>query len=92
MTSHSPLVMVAAGVLVFMLAALSDFLETRYVSAVNAHDARRAARCSVGMWLAGVIWLGAVLEVGWWVVLPEGAGLYVGTLVAMRGQSRDCQS
>lgn len=77
--------MVAAGVLTFVLAAVSDFLETRYVSAVGAHDARGAARCSVAMWLAGVIGIAAWLSVGWWVLIPEGVGLYVGTRLAMRG-------
>lgn len=84
MTWHNPLVSIAAGVLVFGLAALSDYVEALYVKAVNAGEAHRAAACSEMMWLAGVIWLGALLEVGWWVVLPEGAGLYVGTLLAMR--------
>lgn len=75
---------IALAVLVFVLAAVSDFLETRYVQAVQDRSARVAARCSVAMWAVGVIGLVAVLEVGWWLLIPEGAGLYVGTMRAMR--------
>lgn len=86
---------VALAVLVFMLAAISDFLETRYVQAVHSwNDSRhvgqavrareQAARCSVAMWFVGVIGLIAVVEAGWWLLIPEGAGLYVGTMRAMR--------
>lgn len=80
----NPILNVAVAVLVFTLAAVSDFLETRYVQAVNARRAEQAARCSVAMWAVGVIGLVAVLEVGWWLLIPEGAGLYVGTMRAMR--------
>ena len=72
------------AVMVFALAAVSDFLETRYVQAVNARRAEQAARCSVAMWAVGVIGLVAVLQVGWWLLIPEGAGLYAGTIRAMR--------
>lgn len=83
------------AVLAFVLAASSDWLETRYVRAVRAWedgaDARtkytareRAARSSVAMWLVGVVALVTVVEVGWWVLAPEGLGLYVGTKLAMR--------
>lgn len=80
----NPIINVAVAVLVFTLAAVSDFLETRYVQAVNARRAESAARCSVAMWAVGVIGLVAVLQVGWWLLIPEGAGLYVGTMRAMR--------
>lgn len=74
----------ALAVLVFMLAAVSDFLETRYVQAVNARRPECAARCSVAMWAVGVVGLVAVLQVGWWLLVPEGLGLYFGTMRAMR--------
>ncbi len=87
---------VVFSVLAFVLAASSDWLETRYVRAVHAWEAaprdapektgarERAARTSVAMWLVSVIALVTVVEVGWWVLLPEGVGLYVGTKLAMR--------
>lgn len=91
-----PLLIVLFSALAFVLAASSDWLETRYVRAVRAweeapHGApekmrarERAARSSVAMWLVSVIALVTVVEVGWWVLIPEGAGLYVGTRLAMR--------
>jgi len=82
---------VVFSVLAFVLAASSDWLETQYVRAVreweesHAATAReRAARSSVMMWLVGVVALVTVVEIGWWVLLPEGAGLYVGTKLALR--------
>lgn len=85
---------VAVAVAVFLLAAASDYLETRYVRAVRAweearHDGelrsarRRAAHSSIGMWLVGCVGLIAVIEVGWFVLPFEAAGLYVGTLLAL---------
>lgn len=83
------------SVLTFALAACSDWLETKYNRAVIAWEraaasvdrmrAREtAARSSVAMWLVSVIALVTVVEVGWWVLAPEGLGLYVGTKLAMR--------
>jgi hypothetical protein len=90
----NPILAVAFSALAFVLAASSDWLETKYVRAVREwEDAEgasrirareRAARSSVAMWLVSVIALVTVVEVGWWVLLPEGAGLYVGTKLAMR--------
>lgn len=87
----NPIAIVSFSVLAFILAASSDWLETRYVRAVrewedtHASTAReRAARSSVAMWLVGVVALVTVVEVGWWVLVPEGAGLYVGTRLALR--------
>lgn len=76
--------------LAFGLAASSDWLETRYVRAVRAWEdgdesaRERAARASVAMWLVGCVALVTVVQVGWWLLIPEGLGLYVGTRVAMR--------
>ena len=89
------------AVLAFGLAFASDYLETRYVRAVHAWEAarcgdadaerarHRAAHSSIGMWIVGCVGLIAVVEVGWWVLLPEGAGLYAGTLVSMRRRASD---
>lgn len=94
----TPAAIVFFCVLAFTLAASGDWLETRYVRAVHAwEDAKRhtnagalvsaretAARTSVAMWLVSVVAFVTVVEVGWWVLAPEGLGLYVGTKLAMR--------
>lgn len=90
----NPILVAALCVMAFLLAASSDWLETRYNRAVIAWEkgdamareqAREiAARSSVAMWLVGVVALVTVVEVGWWVLAPEGLGLYVGTKLAMR--------
>lgn len=88
----SPTLIVAFSALAFVLAASSDWLETRYVRAVRAWEdgdtaAREtAARSSVAMWVVSVVALVTVVEVGWWVLIPEGAGLYFGTKLAMRAR------
>lgn len=84
------LIVIAVALLAFALAASSDWLETRYVRAVRAWEdgddaARtRAANASVAMWLVGVVALVTVVELGWWVLIPEGIGLRVGTMIALR--------
>lgn len=70
-------------IVVFALAAASDYLETRYVLAVGAGASEAAARASVLMWVVGAIGLAACVEFGWWLLAPEGLGLYVGTRIAM---------
>lgn len=86
----NPVIVVLVCIAAFALAASSDWLETRYVRAVRAWEdgdvsaRERAARSSVAMWIVGVIALVTVVELGWWVLVPEGAGLYVGTKLAMR--------
>jgi hypothetical protein len=91
----NPGLIVLFSVLVFVLAASSDWLEAHYVRAVRAWEdgaspgakaraRERAARSSVAMWLVSVIALVTVVELGWWILAPEGLGLYVGTKIAMR--------
>lgn len=76
--------MIALGIFGFFAAMASDYLETRYVRAVHAKRPREAAACSVAMWCIGVAGLLSVLEVSYWVLLPEVAGLWIGTQLAMR--------
>jgi hypothetical protein len=86
----NPLVIVLLSALAFVLAASSDWLETRYVRAVRAWEEgdptarERAARSSVAMWCVGCVAFVTIVEVGWWVLIPEGFGLYFGTKWAMR--------
>lgn len=87
--SSSSLLLLPLGVLAFYLAAASDYLEIRHVQAVRAHElgdkaaAARAAHLSIGMWLVGVIGLAACVEISWWLLIPEGFGLYYGTRRAL---------
>lgn len=74
------LVFVAA----FFAAGACDFLETRYVRAVQAGLAERAALCSIAMMLVGSLCIYALVEVSPWVLLPESAGMYFGTRLAMK--------
>ena len=87
----NPIFIVVFSVLAFVLAASSDWLETRYNQAIISWERSRgaearevAARSSVAMWLVGTVALVTVVEVGWWVLLPEGLGLYCGTKLALR--------
>ncbi len=85
------LAMVAFGVLAFVLAASSDFLETRYVRAVHAWEnaktprtSNRVAGLSVLMWGTSVVSLLTIVQVGLWILVPEGLGLVVGAKLALR--------
>lgn len=82
----NPIVVMLLGTVAFFLALASDWLETKYVLAVATGHAARAAKCSVGMWLIGVLGLIGCIELGWWLLAPEAAGLYVGTMLAMRSR------
>lgn len=75
---------IAIGLLLFVLAACADYLDTRYTQAVVGRRVGRAIGCSVGMWLVSVAGLVAVVEVGWEVLPFEVCGLAVGTWLAMR--------
>lgn len=87
----NPLAMVGFAVLAFCLACGSDYLETRYVRAVHQWEEQRSPRTSdrvaglsILMWGTSVLGLLTIVEAGWWVLIPEGFGLYVGTKLALR--------
>lgn len=84
MSTNTILVAMAACVMVFGLALASDFLQTRYVMAVQKKAKERAARYSVAIWLVGVAGLIAVIKVGWVVLPGEALGLYIGTRLALK--------
>jgi hypothetical protein len=79
-----PLVSLVAALFVFLLALTADYLSARYVAAITSRQRHLAARCSVGMWLVSATGLVAFLAAGWPVLVAEGAGLYLGTLLAIR--------
>lgn len=82
--THGIVTDIGAALLVFTGAAVSDYLEALYVTAVGERNVDKASACSMLMWLLSVIGLAAMLEVGWWVLIPEGVGLYVGTRLALK--------
>ena len=71
-------------VLAFLAAGAVDYLETRYVRAVQEKASTRAAVCSVGMMILGVAGFYGILEVSPWLLIPECLGMFVGTKLAMR--------
>jgi hypothetical protein len=73
------------AVAVFISAAAIDYAEARYVRAVQERRAHLAARWSLTMWGLGCLGFVAMLRVSLWLMLPEGLGFYLGTLVAVRG-------
>ena len=81
---------IVVALLAFVLAASADWLEAGYVRSVRAWEAGedkaryRAANFSCAMLLVGGVGLYALIEVGWWLILPELVGLRVGTLLALR--------
>ncbi len=81
---------IVIGVLVFLAAVALDWLEALYVSAVQTRRPRRAAVCSIGMYVIGCVGFFTVLEISWWYMLPECFGLYVGTTLAMGRSRTEC--
>jgi hypothetical protein len=71
----------ALGILVFASAGIYDLCHARYVAALGDGARHRAARWSVGQWLAATIALVVAVRVTLWYLPLEAAGLYVGTLV-----------
>lgn len=75
---------VLACIGVFLAAFALDFADARNKLAINARDGHRAGLWSIAMKLAGVAGTFALVEVSWWLVVPECVGLYVGSRVALR--------
>jgi len=84
--------MMLLAVLVFLSAAMIDFASARYVRAVGDGAAHRAARWSIAMWALGCLGFVAMIRISLWLMLPEGAGFYVGTVVAVRFDLRRASS
>lgn len=71
------------GLVVFISAALYDAIFAAYVRAAAGGKAMRAAFCSVGTYMVGAVGLLALVKMSVWYVLPEGAGLFVGTMAGV---------
>lgn len=79
---------IALGVLVFLLAAVLDIADTQHKIAIEHRDAHAAARWSVAMYLLGLVGLVGLLRVSLWLVVPEAVGLYLGSVFAIRRQAQ----
>ena len=76
----------ALSLLVFLAAAALDYVEAYYVRSVADASPARAATYSVAMYTIGIIGFVAVLDYSWWLMIPEGAGLAAGSILAIRRQ------
>lgn len=80
---------------VFASAVLLDYADTRNTQAVTEGRAHAAARWSVAMYLVGCVGFFSVIQVSPLLAIPEVAGLYVGSLLAVRrnrsGETLACQ-
>lgn len=89
-------IIIALAVLAFALGVVSDYLSATYTRAVSTFEASapasperkrardRASYAGVAIWLVGSLGLFGVVEVGWWMLVPEGVGYYIGTRLALR--------
>ena len=68
---------------VFIAATLIDYGHARCVVAINEGAAHRAACWSIVQWGGATIGFLIAVKVTFWVLPFEGAGLYVGTILAI---------
>lgn len=68
---------------VFFAAAMLDVATVRYYVSVGNKQRHRAACWSVVMAAISSFGLLSVVEVSWWLLVPEFAGLYAGTWIAV---------
>lgn len=76
------------AVMVFLAAAVGDYVEAYYMRAVADLDARLAAYSSIGMYAVSLIGFLAVYKMSVWLVAPEAVGVGVGAWIAVRRQLR----
>ncbi len=69
---------------VFASAITIDFAHARCIVAIGDRAGQRAARWSLVQWMASTVGILVAFKVTLWVLPFEAAGLYVGTLLAMR--------
>ncbi len=72
------------GVAIFVSAIGLDFADSSNTRAVAEGRPHAAARWSLLMYAFGTFGFFSVLEVSYWLAVPEAAGLYIGTLLAVR--------
>lgn len=74
----------AICLLVLLTSTALDYAHTRYVQAVELRAAHAAAAWSVVQWIAASIGFVAAIRFSLWVLPFEAAGLYLGTLLAVK--------
>lgn len=79
------------GLLVFASSAGIDYSHACYVRALTAGSRCRAANWSVGQWAAASVGFVIAVKISVWLLPFEGAGLFVGTLLAVKAPPR-CQA
>ena len=72
------------GLLVFVAATCIDYAHARHVQSVMAQQASRAALWSVFQWGAATVGFVIAARITLWVLPFEAAGLYLGTILAVR--------
>lgn len=74
--------LIAVGI--FALSVAYNWVYALCVRAMAEGHAHRAALADTGLYLMSIAGLGALLLVGWWVIVPELVGQYVGTYLGTR--------
>ncbi len=85
--SMCPMMTSLLCLLVFLSATLIDYGHARCVVAINEGAAHRAACWSIVQWAGATIGFIIAVKVTFWVLPFEGAGLYLGTLLAISRKS-----
>lgn len=80
------LIFALLSVAVFVASALLDAIEAYYVRSVADGKPERAAVYSVAMYVIGCVGFFSVIEYSWWLMIPECAGLYFGSVIAIKRQ------
>jgi hypothetical protein len=76
--------MILLAIAVFASAFLIDFAHARYALARDQGDRVRASLWSVAQWCSASVGFAVAVKVSLWYLPFEGAGLFLGTFVAMR--------
>ncbi len=71
------------GCLVFLAATAYDVAWAKYFRAAATGKALQAAAWSVVVYAIGLVGLVGVLKISGWLILPEAAGLFVGTSIGV---------
>lgn len=75
------LIILAIGV--FISAVAFDFADSANTQAVTQGKPHQAALWSCAMYIIGLVGFYALVDVSWWLAIPECAGLYVGSWFAV---------
>lgn len=89
MTDGASIMLIALLCLVVLVSAvLIDYAHARCVVAISQRAAHRAALWSVVQWGGATVGFMIAVEVTFWVLPFEAAGLYLGTLLAVNPVSQ----